>query len=159
MPSEFIIPKRGEPRGIYSPEVQKIAQGLGKTETRRASHVEPTEELSPAARDWIWNSIDDLDVACDGSPSGVLHELHDQIYPPGKWWADCLPVGGPVLGPFEDRDTALDEESKWLKANNIPTCRSCADNPTHEQGEVQNGIQIEPLTEPVLTQEDLDAMD
>jgi hypothetical protein len=148
MADELIIPRgREKPiRGIYSPRVHAIAQGLGKVTTRRASHVEPTEELSQAAKDWIWNHIEDADVAADGLPSGVMEELHEAIYPPGKWWADCLPVGGPVLGPFDDRDTALQKESEWLRANNIPTA------------EVPHGIQIEPPTEPVLTQDDLDRM-
>lgn len=163
---ELIIPKGGDRpvRGIYAPEVQTVAQALGKVETRRASHVEPTEELSQEAKDWIWNNIQDLDVAVEGLPAGEMSELHDQLYPPSKWWADCLPVGGPVLGPFEDRDTALAKESEWLKANNIPTCRPCADNPTHEsdvpeacETGVECSIQIEPPEGPVMTQADLGA--
>jgi hypothetical protein len=35
----------------------------------------------------------------------------------GKWTADMTPVGGPILGPFEKRSIALDEEVKWLKEN------------------------------------------
>jgi hypothetical protein len=46
----------------------------------------------------------------------------------------------------------LEKESEWLRANNIPTCRECAD------AEVQHSIQIEPPSEPVLTQADLDRM-
>lgn len=32
----------------------------------------------------------------------------------GGWTADMGPVGGPVLGPFALRQTALDAERAWL---------------------------------------------
>ncbi len=38
----------------------------------------------------------------------------------GGWSADLGLVNGPVLGPFDTRQEALDEEVKWLKENNIP---------------------------------------
>lgn len=140
---EIIIPRgAAQPvRTIYSPATQPLMESLGKTETRRASHVEPTEELSPEARDWLWDNH-------DKPLPGTTNEIHAQVYPSGKWWADCLPVGGPVLGPFDDRDTALAEETKWLKAHNIPTCRPCADRGTCR-------VQIEPEMGPVLTNQDL----
>jgi hypothetical protein len=37
----------------------------------------------------------------------------------GQWTADMSPVGGPVLGPFELRSVALEEEVKWLKRNHL----------------------------------------
>jgi hypothetical protein len=36
---------------------------------------------------------------------------------PGGWTADMTPSGGPVLGPFPLRQTALDAEVAWLKAH------------------------------------------
>ena len=33
---------------------------------------------------------------------------------PGGWTADMAPVGGPVLGPFPLRATALAAERAWL---------------------------------------------
>jgi hypothetical protein len=33
----------------------------------------------------------------------------------GQWWADLAPVGGPKLGPFRLRSTALDAELQWLE--------------------------------------------
>lgn len=33
------------------------------------------------------------------------------------WLADLSPVGGPVLGPFEDRSEALGAETEWLDHN------------------------------------------
>lgn len=35
----------------------------------------------------------------------------------GKWTADMKPVGGPVLGPYNTRKEALEEEVKWLELN------------------------------------------
>ena len=32
----------------------------------------------------------------------------------GNWWADLEPSGGPILGPFPLRSTALDAEHDWL---------------------------------------------
>ena len=32
----------------------------------------------------------------------------------GRWLADMAPVGGPVLGPFNQRSLALAAESAWL---------------------------------------------
>lgn len=35
----------------------------------------------------------------------------------GRWTADLTPVGGPVLGPFEHRSSALAAEVAWLRAH------------------------------------------
>ena len=34
----------------------------------------------------------------------------------GRWQVDLSPVGGPRLGPFDRRSTALEAESEWLRA-------------------------------------------
>ena len=41
---------------------------------------------------------------------------------PGKdgWNADLRPVNGPVLGPFNRRDTALQAEDNWLRKQLTP---------------------------------------
>lgn len=36
------------------------------------------------------------------------------------WYADLSPVGGPLLGPYDKRATAIDAEVAWLEENNIP---------------------------------------
>ena len=33
----------------------------------------------------------------------------------GRWTADMAPVHGPILGPFELRQQALDAEVRWLR--------------------------------------------
>lgn len=35
----------------------------------------------------------------------------------GQWTADMSPVNGPILGPYETRSIALEEEVKWLEEN------------------------------------------
>ena len=35
----------------------------------------------------------------------------------GQWLADLSPVGGPQLGPFATRSTALSAEREWLELN------------------------------------------
>ena len=35
----------------------------------------------------------------------------------GHWWADLVPVQGPVLGPFALRSEALQAEQRWLESN------------------------------------------
>lgn len=36
-----------------------------------------------------------------------------------KWYADLSPVNGPILGPYELRQEALDAELQWLEFNII----------------------------------------
>ena len=37
----------------------------------------------------------------------------------GCWVADLSPVNGPMLGPFERREQALQEEVQWLNRNHL----------------------------------------
>jgi hypothetical protein len=32
----------------------------------------------------------------------------------GRWWADCSPLVGPKLGPFDTRSEALAAEVAWI---------------------------------------------
>jgi hypothetical protein len=45
---------------------------------------------------------------------------HVEPTPDGQWTADMSPVGGPVLGPFGNRSTALDAEVRWLHEHWLP---------------------------------------
>jgi hypothetical protein len=36
---------------------------------------------------------------------------------PLKWYADMAPSNGPILGPFETRQEALDQETTWINEN------------------------------------------
>ena len=38
----------------------------------------------------------------------------------GKWTADLSPVGGPILGPYESRSSAIEAELAWLAKHWLP---------------------------------------
>ena len=46
----------------------------------------------------------------------------------GKWWAELAPVGGPVLGPFDQRGQALEAERAWLEAHWLPAAAARGGN-------------------------------
>lgn len=89
---------------------------LGTTETRRASHVEPPGDLSKAALEWLA-----LHKSREFREPVALLDEAASLLPENSWWADMLPVNGPVLGPFFDKNVALAEEVKWLTDHGIPT--------------------------------------
>lgn len=45
----------------------------------------------------------------------VRRVSHVEPAPGGGWTADMSPINGPVLGPFNLRQTALDAEVEYLK--------------------------------------------
>lgn len=112
MIGEIIISPTGDARHVYSEKLAEITAPLGTTTLRRASHVEPTSELSTAAMHYL--------TALQGWKALVV----------AAWWADMIPScppGSPeVLGPFATRQEALDAEAVWLREHNIPVlCEPC----------------------------------
>lgn len=124
----IITPDGTTARHIHSDELTAMTEGLGDQTIRRASNVEPTDELSQRARDAVWTQLFPAGLPCldDSGP--------DDVVPPNKWWADMHPVGGPVLGPFDTRQMALTEEVAWLREHNIPTCETCGNNDNSNDG-------------------------
>lgn len=59
-----------------------------------------------------------LGAALGGDPQ-VRRASHVEPTDDGRWTADLRPSGGPVIGPFEKRSEALDEERRWLEANEM----------------------------------------
>lgn len=47
----------------------------------------------------------------------VARGSHVEPTDAGHWTADLSPVGGPLLGPFATRSSALTAEREWLEAN------------------------------------------
>ena len=100
-----------EPDGATRHLVDEVSERLGnmigpKLSTRRASHVESWGDLSKEAQVWVLgDGVDDAEAHVD---------VND-------FWADLLPVGGPVLGPFPLYSEAIDAEITWLQEHNLPT--------------------------------------
>ena len=59
-----------------------------------------------------------IDLMREGVPH-VTRASHVEPTEDGRWTADLSPVGGPVLGPFHFRESALKAEVLWLKENVI----------------------------------------
>jgi len=132
---QVIIPRDGisdgsqKVRAIYSPMIAQTLGALGMIDMRRASHVEPGVELSEDALEWLVNN--------GGATEQKSHHADKRCWRMwtcngaarlvDKWWADLLPVDGPVLGPFETNTEALEAEVVWLKAHNVPICGPCRD--------------------------------
>ncbi len=128
---EFVISPKGEIRSIFSPESDQILRDIaekhgGEVVTRRASHVEPTEELRDEAFRWLHEKAYSKPVGEHHADIAAMRADWCRLFA-GHWWADLTPVNGPVLGPYGtgDRDKALADEIEWLKANNIPVCEPC----------------------------------
>ena len=98
---KIVIPRSGVARALYSPAAQALLAPLGDIQIRRASRIEITDSLASTALRW-------------------LEEHNTGGIPPNVWWADLLPVNGPVLGPFNTRDYALKEEIEWLQEHGFP---------------------------------------
>ena len=62
------------------------------------------------------------DDLCDLITSGratIARASHVEPAQGGGWTADMTPSGGPVLGPFQLRQQALDAEVAWINAHVI----------------------------------------
>jgi hypothetical protein len=96
--ADIIIDKDGTIRHLID---EPGTDGLGDmTEIYRNSHVDVIRDLPTAAQEWL-------------SDHGVAY---DHL----AWYADMLPVDGPVLGPFNKRQEALDAEITWLREHHLP---------------------------------------
>lgn len=128
-----IIPRDGiatgetGPRAIYDEISSKLLSTLGKTETRRASHVEPGSGLSAEALLIMANDFKQH-VLVDNRPyliaaNGPIPNLSIKPEFASHWFADMTPCGhNVVLGPYppDARDTALAAEVAWLQEHKIP---------------------------------------
>ena len=56
---------------------------------------------------------EELDLRALGSLE-IRRGSHVEPTADGLWTADLAPVGGPILGPFEHRCSALEAEIAWL---------------------------------------------
>jgi hypothetical protein len=102
----IVIDADGTARSLVDEASERICSEIGpKISTRRASHVESWWDLTPNVRRWIKDNL--LDGDCSKVDTNAF-------------WADMLPVGGPVLGPYVNYKEAIDAEVAWLHEHNIP---------------------------------------
>jgi hypothetical protein len=126
---EVIVTSTGEMRSIHSDDIMPILRQIGNVEVRRASHVEPAAGMREEAREWIRKEISERRVpplilyymSC-GRAIIWEHGIPITINGVDQWYADLLPVRGPVIGPYDSKQEALDAEVEWLKAHNYPIC-------------------------------------
>lgn len=125
---EILVTAQGEIRAIHSDDLMPILENLGAVTMRRASHVEPASGMRPFAREWFRQFM------LAATPEAVARykalEGHKRVrYEEGlithiddreQWYADLLPVGGPVLGPFDTKQQGLDAEVEWLREHEFP---------------------------------------
>jgi hypothetical protein len=76
----------------------------GEARVRRASHVTP---VSRGLR-WLFTALR-ARVADTSALAGWTRRW------PCRWQADLSPVGGPVIGPFTDRQAAIAAEIDWIE--------------------------------------------
>lgn len=60
-------------------------------------------------------------AAALGGDLAITRASHVEPTLDGRWVADLSPSGGPLLGPFDLRQTALDQEIVWLRTNVLGT--------------------------------------
>lgn len=72
-----------------------------------------------------------LAFQCLGSVQ-IQRASHVEADNTGNWWADLAPSGGPILGPFPLRSTALDAEQQWLTQHVLAS----ANDPSPERPEL-----------------------
>lgn len=54
-----------------------------------------------------------INLAALGKPA-IRRASHVEPDDCGRWWVDLAPVGGPQLGPFDVRSSAIAAETTWL---------------------------------------------
>ena len=129
---ELVIRKDGKIEYIYSPEAQDLTKDLGPRTGRRASNVEFAESLSDAAIKSVINQTH----YHDPPPLELAEWRRDHA---GEWYADMLPSGGPVAGPFATREEALRWEIQWLREHHL-FCAPCHDAQTQGDPCPQPGV-------------------
>ena len=100
-PVTIVSKPGGNVRMLYN---ETYHEQLGRVvDLRRASHVEVKETCR-------WTQL---------AFWRLWHRWRIRHIPLGKWYADMSPVNGPVLGPFDSRSQALENEEIWLRIHRL----------------------------------------
>jgi len=112
---EVIVESDGSSRHLVDDDSDKVLTVFGsKTQVWRNSHIESWSSLSWDAR----VAVRDRLTSCFCTAASLKHIDRETFV--NFWWADMLPVGGPVLGPYDTHADALAAEIQWLRQNNLP---------------------------------------
>ena len=82
---------------------------------------EVTVIISPDGKTIRFIYDDNLRPLMEAGKVKIERASHVEPTPDGKWTADMSPVDGPLLGPYDTREEALQEEVKWLLDHQIPS--------------------------------------
>jgi hypothetical protein len=108
---QFIIDAGGIVRHLVDDDKTDLFDKLGTIQTTwRNSHVETWNSLDIDSKKWLVEHF----------PFGNDLPQFAGVDYRNSWWASMLPVGGPVLGPFQTHTQALEAERQWLITNNLP---------------------------------------
>lgn len=102
----FHIDEDASVRFVASAEMVDAAAGLGDVSLQRASHVVPENRFLRAAFRLIRALVRD-----ESRAAGWTRRWNC------RWIAQI--IGGPRLGPFDDRSAAIAAEVEWLDENNL----------------------------------------
>lgn len=104
---QVVIGRDGTIRFIDKPDLASLKEE-GVATTRRASHVEPVNRLARFLFHLIRKRVADESRAAQFT----------RIWP-CTWRARIF--DGPTLGPYRNRQEAIDAEVEWLESNGIPS--------------------------------------
>lgn len=107
---EIHILPNGDVHFIHDDDLAEEMLALGPQEIKRASHIEPTHDLTEDALVFLHQ---------ERLPHLIFDREEIRKRLPKGFWADLIPSNGPVMGPFTRRSEAIDAELKWLNANNL----------------------------------------
>ena len=130
---ELIISPNGTSRHLNDPDANRVFAAVGPAQSvRRNSRVDTWMDLTATARNLI-RQVDDGRMAlfcvhgshvmsqlrADGAHvTATAYVVWDCL-----WWADMRLSGGPILGPYNTREDALQEEKTWLSRHELPAPR------------------------------------
>jgi len=102
----IVVEPDGTARHLVNKDSEQFGSDIGpRIATQRASHVETWNDLSDKAR---------YSVVQKNNTEITAYAIANYF------WVDLLPVGGPVLGPYNDYETAIETEILWLQRFNLP---------------------------------------
>lgn len=102
----IVIGRDGNARMAVTEDARPYLALSTSVEVKRASHVRPVDPVLKVVFKLLRRAFGDKGRVSDFTRGWRV-----------DWEADMAPMGGPVLGPFNDRASALTAEERWLEEN------------------------------------------